>query len=169
MAAPPTFTPEQKAAMAELVNDKGLSLAATERTLAAGHNDLPPFKVSRETIAQTARKAKAALASDIETLQLADALDVLGRKSLVLIGRRLALVDEKPDRFDANEVLTIMRALTEAKGLVKAKSGNDTEKAPAWMQQLAANGQNAHITGPAPNDTQTPSIPVTANAIPESV
>jgi hypothetical protein len=135
MAAPPTFTPEQKAAMAELVNDRGLSLAATERTLAAGHNDLEPFKVSRETIAQTARKAKAAQATAIDGLELAEALDTLGRQSLVLIGRRLAQVDERPDKFDATEVLTIMRALTEAKGLVKAK-GKGNDKAPTFLEAV---------------------------------
>jgi hypothetical protein len=169
MAAPSSYTPAQQAAMAELINDHGQTLAEAKRTLAHGYADLEPFEPSRETIAHWAKKQKIAQAAGVDGLQLADALDALGRKSLVLIGRRLAQVEDNPAKFDATEVLTIMRALTEAKGLIKAKRSTAQENTPSWLESMPTTLDAEPNGQPNNNQPENGSLPAAKTVVLDAV
>jgi hypothetical protein len=136
MAAPSTYTPEQKAAMAELTLDEGMTIRQAQATLAAGYRDIPLCKPSLQTIADEKNKAQLARTPEIPADEPTALVDGLARRSLALIGKQLALIEKKPDTFDADDMLKIVRTLVEAKSLAQPARNKGKDKPASLLQGL---------------------------------
>lgn len=156
MAAPFTYTPEQREAIIELRNEQGLTVRQIQATLAAGHGNLEPFQPSTATIAAIAKEAAPSLIDE----EPAKALDTLTRRSLATIDKYVAGIEKHPANFDPDDMLKIMRTLVEAKGLVQPKRTKDKGDNTGLL-----GGMNARDIQTAPSkQTSSAAVPVTTPA-----
>jgi hypothetical protein len=122
--------------MAELTLDEGMTIRQAQATLEAGYKNVPPCKPSLQTIADKKKKAELARTPEIPSEEPAALVDGLARRSLALIGKQLALIERKPDTFDADDMLKIVRTLVEAKSLAQPARNKGKDKPESLLGGL---------------------------------
>lgn len=151
MAAPSTYTPEQKQAMADLTLTEGKTIRQAQATLAAGYKNLEPCTPSLQTIADEKKKAELAQTPEIPDQEPAALVDTLARRSLALIGKHLTLIERKPDTFDADDMLKIVRTLVEARTLAQPAKGKGKDTPLTLLDGLNSKAQSQPRSNPSPS------------------